>query len=138
MPVVHVAVGVILDARDRILLSRRADGAHQGGLWEFPGGKVEVGESLEAALRRELLEELGIRIGPSIELIEIEHDYGDKQVRLDVRVIRDFSGEPEGLEGQPLAWVAAAELHERDFPAANRPIVAAVQELLGASGRARQ
>ncbi|MEP4147322.1 MAG: 8-oxo-dGTP diphosphatase MutT [Halioglobus sp.] len=131
MQTVHVAVGVILDADRNILLTRRHDHLHQGGLWEFPGGKVESGESLSAALARELREELDItpvRVSP---LTEIHHDYGDKSVFLDVHVVWEFSGEPRGLEGQPMAWVSADELSDYDFPAANKPIVAAiVQELL--------
>ncbi len=127
---VHVAVGVILDQDRNILLTRRAPQSHQGGLWEFPGGKVEAGESLERALRRELREELGITIGRTSALLEITHDYGDKAVLLDVHMVWDFTGEARGLEGQPLAWVAAEELAQYQFPAANVPIVDAVTKLL--------
>ena len=126
----HVAVGVILDPAGNILISRRAQDSHQGGLWEFPGGKVEVGESLEAALARELREELGIHIGRTTPLLEVRHDYSDKSVLLDVHVVWDFSGEPRGLENQPLAWAAVQELSGYRFPAANEPIVEAVRELL--------
>lgn len=130
MATVHVAVGVILDGARNILITRRARDSHQGGLWEFPGGKVEAGESLESALARELREELGIEIGPTRPLLAVRHDYGDKQVLLDVHVIREFSGEARGLEGQPLDWVAPADLARYPFPAANAPIVQAVQSLL--------
>ena len=127
---VHVAVGVILDEDHNILITRRAPDAHQGDLWEFPGGKVEAGESLALALARELREELGISIGRTSGLLEIRHDYGDKSVLLDVHVVWDFSGEARALEQQPLAWVAAGELGDYAFPAANAPIVEAVQALL--------
>jgi 8-oxo-dGTP diphosphatase len=127
---VHVAVGVILDKDRNILLTRRAQNSHQGGLWEFPGGKVEIGESLALGLRRELYEELGIAIGRTSALLEVRHDYGDKAVLLDVHVVWDFTGEARGVEGQPLAWVAAEELAQYAFPAANVPIVDAVMELL--------
>ena len=127
---VHVAVGVILDEFHNILITRRAPDAHQGGLWEFPGGKVEAGESLALALARELREELGISIGRTSGLLEIRHDYGDKSVLLDVHVVWEFSGEARGLEQQPLAWVAPGELARYAFPAANAPIVEAVQALL--------
>ncbi|HDY81533.1 MAG TPA: 8-oxo-dGTP diphosphatase MutT [Halieaceae bacterium] len=130
MQVVHVAVGVILDQDRNILLTRRAPQSHQGGLWEFPGGKVETGESLELALTRELREELGIVIGRSSALLEVMHDYTDKAVLLDVHVVWEFTGEARGLEGQPLAWVAAEELAQYPFPAANVPIVDAVRKLL--------
>ena len=130
MSLVHVAVGVILDADNRILIARRSNEAHQGGLWEFPGGKVEALETLQVAMARELREELGIGIGALSPLLEVRHDYGDKQVLLDVHVVRDFTGEAEGKEGQPLRWVTVAELHQFEFPAANVPIVEAVQKLL--------
>lgn len=129
MSIVHVAVGVVLDAQQRILLTKRAADAHQGGLWEFPGGKVEDGETLAEALRRELREELGITIGAPEPLLEVRHDYGDKQVFLDVHVVRSFEGEAAGLEGQPLRWVPASELSNYEFPAANVPIVEAVEKL---------
>ena len=131
---VHVAVGVVLDERGKVLISRRADNMHQGGLWEFPGGKVERGESLAMALARELREELGIEIGRTSPLLEIRHDYGDKCVLLDVHVVWDFSGEARGLEDQPLVWVAPEELEQYRFPAANEPIIGALSELLYAAG----
>jgi len=127
---VHVAVGVILDPQQHILLTRRAADSHQGGLWEFPGGKVESGEDLLSALSRELREELGIEIGRSTPLLEVQHDYADKAVLLDVHVVWDFVGQAQGLEGQPLEWVRAQDLSQRQFPAANQPIVTAVQALL--------
>lgn len=130
MTAVHVAVAVILDSKNNVLITRRAADAHQGGLWEFPGGKVEEGETLQTALSRELREELGIDIGGSAALVQVRHDYGDKTVFLDVHVVREFSGEPRGLEQQPMAWVAPQELRHYLFPAANVPIVEAVEKLL--------
>ncbi len=130
MALVHVAVGVILDADRNVLITRRAQLAHQGGLWEFPGGKVETGESLLIALTRELREELGIAPGRTSALLQVHHDYGDKTVLLDVHVVWEFSGEPVGLEDQPLAWVAPEDLARYAFPAANVPIVTAVVKLL--------
>ncbi len=120
---VHVAVGVILNANGEILISKRHADSHQGGLWEFPGGKVETGESVEAALDRELHEELGIRVTSCRALLEVQHDYSDKQVFLDVWVIDGFRGEPDGREGQPLRWCAPGTLSGYAFPAANQPIV---------------
>ena len=130
MALVHVAVGVILDADRNILITRRAPDAHQGDLWEFPGGKVEAGETITQALARELREELGIVIGRTSALLEVRHDYGDKSVLLDVHVVWEFSGEARALEDQPMAWVAPAELGGYSFPAANEPIAAAVVRLL--------
>ena len=125
-----MAVGVILDASSNILITRRSPDSHQGGLWEFPGGKVEPGESLGKALARELREELGIEIGRTSPLLEIRHDYGDTRVLLDVHVVWEFAGEALGLEGQPLAWVASGELSRYQFPAANVPIIEAIDKLL--------
>jgi 8-oxo-dGTP diphosphatase len=127
---VHVAVGVVLDKSNRVLITRRASGSHQGGLWEFPGGKVEPGEDLYLALARELREELGIDIGRTSPLLEVRHDYGDKLVLLDVHVVWDFDGEALGLEDQPMAWVVASELDNYRFPAANVPIIGAINSLL--------
>lgn len=127
---VHVAVGVILDPGHNILISRRDPDSHQGGLWEFPGGKVEPGEDLQAALARELKEELGIEPRRTSPLLVVDHDYGDKAVRLDVHVVWEFAGRASGREGQPLAWVSNGELRHYDFPQANQPIVEAVSVLL--------
>ncbi|MBX9753577.1 MAG: Nudix family hydrolase [Pseudomonadaceae bacterium] len=124
---IHVAAAVIRGADGRILLARRADQQHQGGLWEFPGGKVEAGETVAAALRRELQEELGITVTSARPLIKVQHDYPDKQILLDVWLVSAFSGEPHGAEGQPLAWVAPRQLPEYEFPAANAPIVQAAR-----------
>lgn len=130
MAEVHVAVGVILDAERRILLSKRAEDSHQGGLWEFPGGKVEPGETVQAALDRELQEELAISVLRTEPLLEVRHDYVDKAVFLDVHVVWEFSGEARGLEEQPLAWVNPEALDGYAFPAANAPIVKAIRNLL--------
>ena len=130
MSEVHVAVGVILDADNNILITRRHSDAHQGGLWEFPGGKVEPGETLDGALSRELREELGIQVSQTAPLTDVRHDYGDKSVWLDVHVVSRFTGTARGLEGQPLAWVSARQLDEFSFPEANVPIVSAIQAYL--------
>ncbi|WP_300731633.1 Nudix family hydrolase [Pseudomonas sp.] len=124
---VHVAAAVIRGADGKVLIARRADAQHQGGLWEFPGGKVEAAETVEAALARELKEELGIVVQVARPLIKVAHDYPDKQVLLDVWEVSAFTGLPAGAEGQPLAWVAPRDLPGYDFPAANAPIVAAAR-----------
>ena len=124
---VHVAAAVIRGADGKILIARRADSQHQGGFWEFPGGKVEAGESVEAALGRELKEELGIVVESARPLIKVQHDYPDKHVLLDVWEVSAFAGDPHGAEGQPLAWVSQRELADYQFPEANQPIVAAAR-----------
>lgn len=127
MDTVHVAVAVIAEPRGRILLARRRDDAHQGGLWEFPGGKLDPGEGLAEALARECREELGIGLRGHRPLIRIRHDYPDRKVLLDVHRITAYDGEPRGLEGQPLAWVPPAELLDYPMPAADLPIVNAIR-----------
>ena len=127
MTCLHVAAGVILNAGNEVLLALRPLHKHQGGLWEFPGGKVEAGESVQAALARELLEELNLVVELAEPLLVTEHDYGDKQVVLDVWVVRRFSGEAQGREGQSLRWVPLRELANYRFPQANAIIVATLQ-----------
>ncbi|MFQ3249022.1 MAG: 8-oxo-dGTP diphosphatase [Glaciecola sp.] len=125
MKQVHVAVGVV--RRDNtFFICKRADYQHQGGKWEFPGGKVESGESVEEALNRELHEEIGIRVLDSSKLIEIAHEYPDKRVLLSVLLVNEFSAEPYGKEGQIHQWVALNELRNIDFPEANAAIVDAI------------
>ncbi len=123
----HVVVGIVVDAQGRILITRRADHAHQGGLWEFPGGKLEAGEPAQAGLIRELREELGIRVRAAQPLMTIRHSYPDKAVLLDVWRIEDYTGDPRGLEGQPMRWVAPGELSDWNFPAADEPIIDALR-----------
>lgn len=120
---IHVAAGVILNDNDEVLLALRPRDKHQGGLWEFPGGKVEAGEPVKTALARELLEELNLTVTLADPLLITEHDYGDKHVTLDVWVVRSFSGRPEGREGQELRWVKRADLRNYQFPQANIIIV---------------
>ncbi len=127
---VHVAVAVILDPERRVLLTRRHRDSHQGGLWEFPGGKVEDGEAFSRALYRELQEELGIVVQGHEPLLAISHDYGDKQVLLDVHRVLSWAGEPAPREGQPMRWVPVADLGGYAFPAANQAIV---ERLMSAS-----
>lgn len=124
---VHVAVGVIVNAHGQVLISKRARHAHQGGLWEFPGGKIEKAETVQSALERELEEELGIKMQAAQPLIRIPHCYVDKKVLLDVWQVTQFEGEAHGREGQPLQWVASEELNNFTFPAANYPIINAAR-----------
>ena len=123
----HVAVGVIKNAAGDILIAQRPTNVHQGGLWEFPGGKVEKNESAVQALRRELQEELGINVERSEPLIKIQHHYADVSVLLDVWQVEGFFGDAHGREGQPIRWVAAGNLKNYTFPEANLPIIHAAQ-----------
>jgi 8-oxo-dGTP diphosphatase len=123
LKVVTVAVGILIDPQGRVLITRRAPQTHQGGLWEFPGGKVEPGETIVDALARELKEELGVTVLISEPLMTLQHDYGDQCVCLAVHRVTSWRGEPSGMEGQPLAWQQPADLTDWPFPDANQPIL---------------
>ena len=110
--VIHVAVGVLIDDKHCVLLARRLKGTHLAGFWEFPGGKVEAGETVKTALGRELLEELGITVDKTSPLLTVSHDYGEKQVLLDVHRVEAWSGEHFGAEGQPIE-IGRASCRER-------------------------
>lgn len=124
---IHVAAALIVNPRAEVLISLRPAHAHQGGLWEFPGGKVDADEDAFAALARELDEELGIAIRSARPLIRIPYCYPDRKVLLDVWRVSSFAGTPYGREGQRIAWVAPAKLDASVFPAANGPIVTAAR-----------
>lgn len=124
----RVAVGVVL--RDqKVFLTKRHSHVHQGGKWEFPGGKVEDGETITQALHRELEEEIGIDTLACRHLIDIKHDYGDKKVHLEVHIVDQFLGEPSAQEGQEEAWYELHELPTLEFPEANTPIIHALLSL---------
>ncbi|TKB47685.1 8-oxo-dGTP diphosphatase MutT [Thalassotalea mangrovi] len=118
----HVAVGVIY--RDgQVFLTRRHQHQHQGGRWEFPGGKVEANETVHQALHRELMEEVAIDVLAMRPLLNISHDYDDKSVLLEVFIVDQFGGEPESQEGMEQGWFALAQLASLEFPEANQRII---------------
>lgn len=120
--VVRVAAGII-ERGDDVFIALRSEEKHQGGCWEFPGGKVEGSESPEQALIRELAEECGISVKQSELFHVIRHDYSDKSVELHFFRVFDFDGEPHGKEGQKVSWVRREHLADLTFPKANIPIV---------------
>ena len=122
MKVVDVAVGVIRRG-GHVFISKRAAALHQGGKWEFPGGKIEAGETAQQALCRELKEEVGIEVQQASDFLLIKHDYGDKQVKLHIQLVETFSGEPEQREGQVAQWLPIRSLTEYEFPEANKAII---------------
>lgn len=127
---IHVVAAVIYAApgMNQILIAKRPDHLHQGGLWEFPGGKVDQGESPRQALVRELQEELDINVTTAEPMMQLSHDYTDKQVLLDIWKVTGFEGQARGVEGQECRWVSLTEIvadnSEYQFPAANRAILA--------------
>lgn len=123
---VHVAAAAIIREDGHVLLARRPSIVDQGGLWEFPGGKLAPYETGFEALRRELREELGIEIQRAQPLIRVHHEYEDKRILLDVWQVHAFEGEPFGREGQAVRWVPQEELNNYPFPEANHAILRAV------------
>ncbi len=122
-----MAAGVLADARGKILVARRFEDAHQGGLWEFPGGKLERGEGARAGLARELAEEIGITLDSARPLIRVHHDYADRDVLLDVWRVTAWQGRVHGREGQELQWLAVDGLAALPMPAADVPVVTALR-----------
>ena len=133
---IHVVAAVIYGTPDKILISRRPDHLHQGGLWEFPGGKIEADETAYQGLVRELQEELAITVTAAAPFMQVSHDYSDKHVLLDIWQVKAFEGEARGVEGQECRWVVLSDLlaeHLSDtgtdtgsayeFPEANKPIL---------------
>ncbi len=129
---VLVAAVVLVDADGRVLLAQRPDGKSMAGLWEFPGGKVDRGETPEAALIRELREELGIDVAASClaPFTFASHAYPDFHLLMPLYVCRKWSGIPLAREGQRLAWVRPARLVDYSMPPADKPLVAMLRDLL--------
>lgn len=125
---IHVVAAVITDARGRILLNRRTENRDMAGLWEFPGGKREAGETSEQALVRELREELGIEAEVGEWIMDVPQRYPDKHLTLEVRHVRSWKGSPRGREGQAITWVAADKLTRYSMPPADLPVVAALRQ----------
>lgn len=125
---IHVVAAVITDARGRILLNRRTGDSDMAGLWEFPGGKREPGETSEQALIRELREELGIEAEVGEWVMDVPQIYPDKRLRLEVRRVQHWKGTARGREGQAITWVAPDKLSRYSMPPADLPVVAALRQ----------
>jgi len=125
-----LVVAAALYGRDgRILIAERPAGKHMAGRWEFPGGKVNAGESEADALSRELREELGIEVVSSHPFMRLAHSYADRDVELSMWIVESFTGEPQGLDGQRLKWVQPAQLSDEDILEADRAFVEALTRL---------
>ena len=128
-PIVLVAAIILVDADGRVLLAQRPEGKSMAGLWELPGGKVEPGETPEAALVREIMEEIGLLIAPEslIPFNFASHPYGSFHLLMPVFLCRDWSGEVTAREGQATAWVEIDHLGDYPAPEADIPLFAAIQ-----------
>jgi mutator protein MutT len=125
---IHVVAAAVIDATGRVLIAQRPAGKHLAGGWEFPGGKLEPGEDRLAGLARELREELGITtMGTPRPLIRVHHAYPSREVLLDMWVVKRYSGEPRGLDGQALRWCTQDGLALAELLPADKPIVAALR-----------
>src|SRR5271156_5347009 len=127
-PVIHVVAAAVMDVAGRVLIAQRPAGKHMAGGWEFPGGKLELGEERLAGLARELREELGITlVGTPRPLIRVRHAYPSREVLLDIWVVKRYSGEARGLDGQALRWCTQDELEAAELLPADQPIVRALR-----------
>ena len=124
---IHVVAGVLYDASRRVLVAERPAGKHLAGFWEFPGGKSDPGEAPLDALRRELAEEIGIRVESAEPLISVPWTYPEKRIVLDAWIVTAHAGDVHAREGQALRWVDAATLATLPMPPADRPIVNALR-----------
>ncbi|WP_394248901.1 8-oxo-dGTP diphosphatase MutT [Vibrio profundi] len=121
---IHIVAGIIFNSdKSQVFITKRPDHLHKGGFWEFPGGKVELGETVEQAMIRELDEEIGISVTEQNVFENLKHDYPDKSLEFDFMLVTAFGSEPYGKEGQDGLWVPVSDLVDYTFPEANRPIV---------------
>ena len=128
--VLHVAAGVLQNPAGEVLISERLSDGPFNGLWEFPGGKIDPGESPEHALQRELCEELGIEVTGSEPFMNLSHEYADRTVNLEFFLVTAWQGEPQGIEGQRIRWVKIEELDAEELLPADAPLVGALRNSL--------
>ncbi len=121
---IHIVAAIIFNQdKSQIFITKRPDDKHKGGFWEFPGGKVEQGESVEQAMIRELEEEIGITVTEQSLFEHLEYDYPEKSLKFDFMTVTQFNNQPYGREGQEGRWVDITALPDYPFPEANVPIL---------------
>ncbi|WP_052283028.1 8-oxo-dGTP diphosphatase MutT [Kluyvera genomosp. 1] len=128
MKKLQISVGIIRNAEGEIYITQRAADAHMANKWEFPGGKIEEGESAEQAVVRELQEEVGITATSLQQFDKLEYQFPDRHITLWFWLVEGWEGEPWGKEGQPGRWIAQQNLVVDEFPPANAPII---EKLIG-------
>ncbi|WP_310487400.1 8-oxo-dGTP diphosphatase MutT [Chamaesiphon sp. VAR_69_metabat_338] len=127
LPQKQIGIAVIWDRSGQILIDRRKNSGTMGGLWEFPGGKIEPGETVAECIAREIQEELAIEISVGAHLITVEHDYPTFRLIAIVHHCQHLSGIPQPIESEEIRWVNASDLNDYQFPAANDAIIRAIQ-----------
>lgn len=128
---IQVAIGIVSNPQKQLLIAKRPDHWIGAGFWEFPGGKIETDEDSRAALKRELLEEVGIFVEDCSPLININYDYPERTVVLHAWLVHRYVGEPKGLEGQEIAWCEPADLDKINMLPANRAVLELLQRTTG-------
>lgn len=128
MKILQIAVGIIRNDAGEIFITQRAADAHMANKWEFPGGKIEAGESAEEAMIRELQEEVGITPQGATLFDTLEYQFPDRHITLWFWLVESWEGEPWGREGQPGQWIAQSELDAKDFPPANEPVITKLKQ----------
>jgi len=123
---ITISVGIIRNSQNEIFITQRDVSSHMAGFWEFPGGKVEVGETPYEAVVRELQEETGIVAEQPVLIKSLEHIFPDRVITLHFHLVEKWQGEPYGKEGQPMRWLAQSALNPAEFPPANESIVQAL------------
>ena len=123
-----VAAGVLCDSRGRVLIAERLDDGPVQGCWEFPGGKINDGETASQALLRELAEELGVEVTDFSSFMNLKYEYDDRVVAIEFFIVNGWRGDPVGREGQALRWVAADSLNEKELLPADAPVIEALRQ----------
>jgi 8-oxo-dGTP diphosphatase len=122
-----VVAAALYDEQGRVLIAERPPGKHMAGRWEFPGGKIEPGETEQQALARELREELGVEMVMAHPELTLSHDYPGRRVHISMWIVDRYAGVPRGLDGQGLKWVLPEQLADEDVLEADRPFIEALQ-----------
>ena len=123
----HVAAGILHNTGGQVLIAERIEAGPYCDLWEFPGGKIHAGESALGALKRELLEEIGIEATAIEPFMNLTHEYPDRTVELEFFDVTEWSGEPAGLEGQQIRWVDISDIRADELLPADAPVVSALK-----------
>jgi 8-oxo-dGTP diphosphatase len=126
---IEIAVGIIRSQNCQIFITQRGEDSHLAGFWEFPGGKIEAGETPYQTLQREIAEEVDIYIHQAQFLDVFEHSYDDRDIRIHAYLVEEWDGVPFAKEGQPSRWIDQEDLNADEFPDANRPIIEMLKNL---------